>query len=533
MQLVHLILYLDEYQAQRAFGLLCLIFLGFRYSGIARAALKSQQLLWIVVALGLVLTLTYALGVSLYLLYPNYIDHFEATVSAISWLGTHGHPIYPNWRTGDIYEAPYGPLLFITNGTILRLFPTIFGSKLAGWTAFLIALALTYTALKARASDRKVVFLFLIVVIAEFSFFHGPAYAFWSRAEPFLILIGVLTIIAALKLPTAAAAITIGTLAGLAVGFKLHGALYAVPAALAICGTEETWSDRIGLATLLCIAAAVAVGLPFFAGFGANVEGYMSVLLMTAQHGLSLVYLKNNLLFALMLVTPITFAWYFRRPTMGTFDSWFLGGLFVSLAITTIIASKPGAGEHHLLPFVPISVYGLLSVLEAPTSRPASELNARELGTMVLVPLLVFYAPGELLWTKRFVSVYATLQSEKRKIDELQALYRQYPLAEVGLSDQDHYSDTFYKALLVFHGAPLHIDFASWMDLEYAGASETRIVGLLEQCDIPVWVLPEGVPFAMINWYTKLPLFSDDFRRTFFAKYKLIQKGEYYRVWRC
>src|SRR5262249_47395439 len=192
-------------------------------------------------------------------------------------------------------------------------------------------------------------------------------------------------------------------------------------------------------------------------------------------------------------------AWCFRRPTLGNSDSWFLGGLFVSLAMITIIASKAGAGTYHFLPLVPISVYGLLAVLEGPTARPASELNARELGTMVLVPLLVFYTPGQLLWTKGFVNEFATLQTEKRKIDELQALYTQYPLAELGLSDRDHYSDTYYKALLVFHGAPLHIDFASWMDLEYAGVSDTRIVRLLEECDVPVWILPEGAPFGMIN----------------------------------
>ena len=227
MQLLYSIRdHLYDFRAGWASGLLCLILLGYRYSGTARAVLKSRQVFRIVAGLGLVLTVTYALTAILYLLYPNYIDHFEATVSTISWLGTHGHLIYPDWQTGHIYEAPYGPMLFMTNGAVLRLFPTIFGSKLAGWTAFVTALALTYVTLKAKASDdRKVVFLFLMILIATFSFFHDYVHAFWSRAEPFLILIGVLTVIAALTQAEAAAAITIGILAGLAVDFKLHGAL--------------------------------------------------------------------------------------------------------------------------------------------------------------------------------------------------------------------------------------------------------------------------------------------------------------------
>jgi hypothetical protein len=264
MQLLYSIRdHLYDYRAVWAPGLLCLILLGYRYSGTARAVLKSRQVFRIV---AVVLTVTYALTAILYLLYSNYIDHFEATVSTISWLGTHGHLIYPDWQTGHIYEAPYGPLLFMTIGAVLRPFPMIFGSKLAGWTTFVAALALTYVTLKAKASDdRKVVFLFLMILIATFSFFHDThAHAFWSRAEPFLILIGVLTVIAALTQAEAAAAITIGILAGLAVDFKLHGALYAAPAALAVFGAGKSWRDRIGLATLLSIGAAVAATLPFF-----------------------------------------------------------------------------------------------------------------------------------------------------------------------------------------------------------------------------------------------------------------------------
>ena len=254
---------------------------------------------------------------------------------------------------------------------------------------------------------------------------------------------------------------------------------------------------------------------------------------MTANHGLKLSLLIENLLFALLLFAPIVFTLNFRRPALDAFDSWFVGGLFVSLAMTTIVASKPGAGTHHFLPLVPISICVLLSVLQAPASRLAQELNPRDMGTMVLASLLVSYAPGELRWARYFIRKFETVQTEKAKIDELQAIYSQQLRAEVGLSDDNHYSDTFYRSFLVFQGAPLHIDFASWMDLAYAGVSENRIIGFLKRCDVPVWILPEGPPFTQINFYTRLPLLSDEFRRTFYANYHLIQKGKFYQVWRC
>src|ERR1700730_11772114 len=135
IELIHWVIDEHEHRAGWALILLCLILLGFQHSGTVRAVIKSDYFNGIIASIGLIFVLTYGTAISLCLIYPNYIDHFEATVSAISWLGTHGTPIDPSWRCGDTYEAPYGVLLFITNGTVLRLLPTIFGSKLAGSTA--------------------------------------------------------------------------------------------------------------------------------------------------------------------------------------------------------------------------------------------------------------------------------------------------------------------------------------------------------------------------------------------------------------
>src|SRR5262249_3659724 len=152
-------------------------------------------------------------------------DHIEATVSVISWLGVHGHLLYPDWQDGDMYEAPYGPLLFIMNGLILWSVHTILGSKIVGWITFVVALSLTVIALRMKAlHTRRVYFLLLVSVILMFFLFANQAC--WNRPEPFLILVCILTIIAALKLPRAAAATAIGVLAGVAVGFKFTGFLY-------------------------------------------------------------------------------------------------------------------------------------------------------------------------------------------------------------------------------------------------------------------------------------------------------------------
>ena len=182
---------------------------------------------------------------------------------------------------------------------------------------------------------------------------------------------------------------------------------------------------------------------------------------------------------------------------------------------------------------MPISAFGLLSVLEAPALPQGLDLYSRDVGILVLIPLLIFYFPGELRWTKGVINQYLSVRNERRKIEELQMFSTRYPLAEMGVSDDEHYADTYYRPVLVFRGAPLHVDFASWMDLSYAGVSERRIIGMLEVCAIPVWLLPEGLPFSNTNYYTGLPLLSENFRRTFLVKYRLTEIGQFYSVWKC
>ena len=98
---------------------------------------------------------------------------------------------------------------------------------------------------------------------------------------------------------------------------------------------------------------------------------------------------------------------------------------------------------------------------------------------MVLASFLISYAPGELWWTARFATEFAGRQLEITKVNELQTFHRQYPQAEVGLSDDSHTPILFTQSLLVFEGTPLHIDFGSWADFAYAGLPEKRVCRII------------------------------------------------------
>ena len=507
-----------------------------------RNALDSRVMSNIVLALCLGLISLYIVIMIVHIIYPNYFDHVEPGVAAISWLATSGHPMYPLPQTGTLYEAPYGPLLFFVDGMILHLYPSIVGSKVAGLAIFISAMLLIYVALNNTLhSDRKVVLYYWLICIMLFcslSINQSDQYVISNRPEPFLLLFVALTVIAVQRLPPWAAAIAIGVLAGLASDTKLTGALYALPAAFAVYGAKETWKDRIGLAVLTTVGAAVTAILPLTLnlwGGGTSSEGYISVLLMTSKHGLSLSSreFQNSAIFALLLLSPIVSILYFVRPKICGSDRWFLVGLAFSLFLAVAVASKPGAGSHHIIPLIPLSLYSLASVATAPSAKYNGDINSGHIVMIFAISLISISIVRELPAAKNLGSFVTGYSVENKKIDELLELNKQFPTGEVGVSDQKHYNDTFYRAFITFHGAMVHVDFSSWMDFQFANYSDNGLVDLLKRCEVPVWILPNGEPFTLNSAYTGLPLISERFRGIFHSNYTLIKEGVFYQVWKC
>ena len=139
----------------------------------------------------------------------------------------------------------------------------------------------------------------------------------------------------------------------------------------------------------------------------------------------------------------------------------------------------------------------------------------------------------DLLLSSRLMTDYYRDFTERQKIIELQNYLAVYPDAQIGISDDKHYSDLYYRIFSVLKGYPLHVDFAVWEYLAYVGVYEKNIFRFIERCEVPTWILPLGKPFTKLSWYTKRPILTDEFRWIFSANYTLVQEGQAYQVWRC
>ena len=525
--LISILITLQKNQDGLFVAYMCLGSLALKATG--RELISSKVLLFVSTSFGFLVIAVYLMMLANYMLYPSYFDHVEPTVASIAWLGMHGHAFYPNWATDDVYGWVYGPVLYLLHGLFLLIDPSIIISKILGVASLLGAFVVFFYAIRHKVADNSTSFLFTVSLIMLFVPF-GP-YSYWTRAEPFLILISALALLAAIRLRPFAAGTIIGVLAGLAAGFKIHSFIYLAPTAIMTLARTQIPRDRVILALIGAACAILFVLLPFCLKESSLVV-YSQYLNIIAKHDVSFAVFRANLLFALVLITPSVVILVWRRPVISSVDSWLLAGLCISIAIVVVMSSVSGAGPYHLFPFVPLCLYAVVIIMHTPVHEPKPA--ARQIIAIIFILLLLAYAPGGFLinnWLKTIH--YRDSQTELEKIIELQTYLNSYPDAQIGISDDEHLTDTYYRIFSVLQGHPLHIDFDAWQELAYVGVPEKNIIRFIQTCEVRTWILPLGAPFTKISWYTKLPLLSDDFRRTFAMNYKLIQMGQAYQVWGC
>jgi hypothetical protein len=516
--------------------LIALILLGvfslmWQRSEVFRITLCSDRFLHSMSFLGIGTILAYLCMIGVYFAYPNYLQHTQSTITNVAWLAINGQPAYSDWKDGQFYGLMYGPLLYFVNGVFLLLGPSIAVSKVPGILALLCTCYVIWLTLKWKGIANRTAFFLLstfIVLIAPYGIF-----GYWNRSEPFLILIASLSFIAALKPRPVIAAAMVGALAGIATGFKIHGIFYLIPAALAGLGRIERTRDRL-IAGGVGISASIMVALlPFLWSNVFSLVTYWKYLSVAMDHGFLIFLFEQNFCFGLVLLLPALVIWRFSRAALHRAEAWFLIGLILPILATEFIGSTAGAGPHHLLPFLPLSLYGLAAVLVAPKARNIPGIDPTKMAMLMFAWLLLSHIPAFLLESEHSMKGHYSFSIERAKIAELENVLRKYPKAEMGPSSSAAYADTFYGVLDVFNGASLHMESAAWMDLSFDSSKEDGIFMLLSQCRVPVWIFPLGKPFSIDNFYTQSALFPVSFQETFKAKNRLIWKGDYYQVWAC
>jgi hypothetical protein len=522
-QLIDFLRALQEHQHQLVIVYFFLSALGWAYWVKIRSATLRAVLIGALAALSIFAVFAYISTIALYLLYPSYLDPIQATVASTSWLWVRGHELYPDWTTGEVYSSVYGPVLFLINGmALLLLSPSIFASKLPGVLSLGAALGATWILLKWKTANSLTSLFLLASLIMLFGLFRE--YAYWNRAEPFLILLNVLALLLAFRSSTLVAVIGIGVLAGVATGLKLHGFIYMIPAAAAALARVETLRGRLVMAIIGSGCAVGSALLPYLVK-GVSIIGHLRFIAAELDSGFRAYQFVESFPFAVILTAPIIVIWIGCKPALNSPDRWLLAALGPTVALITVPGAIAGANLYQFLPLMPTCIYAI-AVVCAP-----SKDDTGKIASLIFASYFLAYSPSLFLYIRHLYRLDVTLEHEK--IAELKNYLDSYPGAQIGISDDEHYPSYFYRVFSVWNGRPLHIDFTVWMHLAYVGVDENHIMRFIKGCTVPIWILPLGAPFTKLNQYTYLPLLSEGFRTTFLANYRQIETGYAYQVWKC
>ncbi len=237
--------------------------------------------------------------------------------------------------------------------------------KLSGLVACVAAIGFTFSILRRRVTLRCASggLLLLLLYLAYYD-----ARAYWCRPEPFLLARQRVGPLWFARVHPRWSTLGLAVLVAWMFDLKATGPLYLAPIFVLVaahCGRREA---------AIAAAAGLAAGVAVFAIPPLSLRAYLELLEKTAHHGLSGREFVLNATAAALLLGPVVIVRALRvqgppRPPQRPRWRVPMGALLACVAIVCVVAAKPGAGRHHLVPFVPLA-------MDAPSSTASTESSA-------------------------------------------------------------------------------------------------------------------------------------------------------------
>jgi hypothetical protein len=461
----------------------------------------------------------YLLIVAWYVYIPQYSDHAEPSVAAVSWVvGTGGSPYHASDGPTQ-YAFPYGPLVYLANALVLgALGPGIGTSKILGVSSALGSLLIVAWLCRRRGRSAATALVWLTAGYLAFR-----TSSFWVRPEPLVLVLCALLLIVLTDGRCWYQATVAGVAAGLGTATKVNVIMYLVPG-LVVLGRRHGSKGLIGAS----VSAGTAFALVFLVS-GIRIDEYMRWAGSAVSHGFRWRSLPAMTEWALLLsAAPVASLLTHRRARTLVSPDALARIAFVTCAIGSVtLATKRGTGAHHFLPFLPT-----LAFLESCTPDGAQPSDGARL--RILYAVLAALATIAVVEQVRWIPA-AARAANPEAVAEIRTFEARYggPLA-VGYGPE--YRLSFLRPVAVFDGQPYSLDAVSLMDRQIAGRPvPPAVVASIRQCRMHAWLVPRGgAPFELPNAYDPAKeVFGKDFRDRFETSYRLVEHGTYFDVWVC
>ena len=210
---------------------------------------------------------------------------------------------------------------------------------------------------------------------------------------------------------------------------------------------------------------------------------------------------------------------------------WSLVG---SMLAVVCAASKPGAGAYHLIPFLPVVIYGTALVLHGRPARERADSNsaAGAAAFLASIAIVAFFQASYFVWSATRIPGTPVVQDITR-VAELHPTAR----IQMGYSDVNE-ALTFVRPVLVFRQGSYLLDAPAIQEYQMSGVElPAGTLRAIEDCQVDIWLIAKGgQPFVMRNRYpiTGLaPIFDAPFRLAFLRTYRRTSSTQFFDVWEC
>lgn len=473
------------------------------------------------VTFGLAFLAAYLAIVVWYVTKLTYFDPAEPTITAVAAVFRTGHPLYPALDAPERYAHIYGPALFVIHAGAMALFgSSILVSKAVGAVAVIAALGVSFHVYRERAGIYAATLATAACVVVFMGFSNVT---FWTRSDPLLILCVALGLLATRLRSSLASMLLLGLTAGLAVNLKVTGVLYFLPI------IAMSLVARGARALALAAAIATVTALAPFVVHSVSIANYKDYLELSARNGLNAGRLRQNAEWLLFLSAPVG---------LLLWSTWRIGGLSghlramllalaPALVGVAIVTAKPGGGPFHLLPFVPVLLYGIVN---AP--RSSWSAAAQTLALAFTITAVALAVPRQLIFVETSVD---------RDLTPAVNYIRSFADAHPGASMTVGYAGTsvlsFARPEAVFRTGDYFLDVPAIQEHGLAGQPlpEAAILALVT-CRAEYILVPGGAsPFAVQSaYYPDGPrdVFPPEFRQEFQRRYRRI-RSDVFDVWAC
>ena len=456
----------------------------------------------------------------------RYYDFAEPTMPAVAWMFEGGKPLYPPPDAPEQYAHIYGPMAFIPLASAMRFFGTDLSvTKWIGAGAGILALVVLSATLTSRVGSRFALTFTGACALLLLIFRNA---AFWSRPdslELFCVSIGLWTATRRGRVSW----LLLGISAGILWNLKFSGPLYSLP--LFLLFFERT--DRRHVIFAIATAAMVAL-LPFVTSRNISFHDYCTWILLSGRNGIVWSTLRQNFEWVGYLAAPLAVAGtrHIRSEAATTLSRRVAISIGFAMCAVAVLASKPGGGPYHLIPFLPLIAF--LTAIQIHRQRFDDVRSDRLLASVAFAGVAVLLALAQ---QTSFISTV-------RQIDAIG------PIADVtrfsnqhtdGVIQMGYSSDermTFVRPLVVFRSGMYLLDQPAIQEHQLAGVEiPPATENALRSCSVTYWLIPKtGQPFSAINRYPMThgrELFGSDFRRAFLDSYQRSASTEYFDVWTC